>query len=140
MVPQRSGQTNVVQYLTGNLRAGDYVLTIEQPQLASIQPARCYPFVWDILLRSADVTNIVESVEPSSGVQLNPQQELNIRVTLSEAPYKGSKKVDLYVTSLSLSLSTSLRALRCCAVQAAHHEHPLSQPSTHEQGPPQRHP
>jgi hypothetical protein len=80
------------------LRAGDYVLTIEQPQLASIQPARCYPFVWDILLRSADVTNIVESVEPSSGVQLNPQQELNIRVTLSEAPYKGSKKVDLYVT------------------------------------------
>lgn len=96
MVPQRSGQTNVVQYLTGNLRAGDYELTIEQPYLPLLQePSRCYPFVWDILLRSADVTNVIESVEPASGVQLNPQQDLNIRITFTDVPYKGGKKVQL---------------------------------------------
>jgi hypothetical protein len=100
LVAQRSGQTNVAQYLSGYLRTGNYTLTIEQPAVPLFQGSgatRCYPFVWDILLRSADVTNIVDNVEPASAVQLSPAQELNILITFSQEPYSGGKIITPYV-------------------------------------------
>jgi len=96
MVAQRSGQTNVAQYLSGYLAAGTYTLTIEQPDLPFFQSGlRCYPFVWDILLRSHSASNYVDNVEPPAAQQLNPQKELNILITLSERPYKGGHPVDI---------------------------------------------
>jgi len=103
--------TDHQQYLSGYLAAGTYTLTIEQPDLPFFQSGlRCYPFVWDILLRSHSASNYVDNVEPPAAQQLNPQKELNILITLSERPYKGGHPVDMYALPTIWGLGDSLCA------------------------------
>ncbi len=128
LVTQRSGQVNLMQVLSGYLRMGQYNLTIEQPKYVRFSqavfllsclltiirfvrlsffqlPDRCYPFVWDLLLRHSEYTAVVDSVLPPEADQLNPNQNLVVRVQFSEPVYYRGSLVERFVFSFCSSSS-----------------------------------
>eukprot|EP01124_Arcella_intermedia_P032932 TRINITY_DN7777_c0_g2_i1.p1 TRINITY_DN7777_c0_g2~~TRINITY_DN7777_c0_g2_i1.p1 ORF type:complete len:3439 (+),score=468.43 TRINITY_DN7777_c0_g2_i1:104-10318(+) len=92
---ENSNFDTATQVLDTSLWPGEYRLEITQPLLPkpNAQLPACFPFTFSSQILDDSTESYVRNVEPSSGVDLNPQLDFYIKLKFSEAVHNSNDEI-----------------------------------------------